>query len=262
MTGHSKDALGTRMKTYERAASQILPPRMPVIIRVDGRAFHTYTRKCVRPWDPQFATIMLRTATRLCEEIQGAELAYVQSDEISILVHGYKKFDSQPWFDNKIQKIVSVAAGIASSSFTYEVCSKQATTVALAVSGPAVFDARAFVLPEADICNYFVWRQKDAIRNSIQSLARSLFSQKKCHKKSSVDLLDMCTREGADWAELPLHQQRGACVVKQREITEVRIPGKMDPIDVPRSVWKVDFKIPLFSETRDYIESHLVLEEE
>ena len=249
------DKLGDRMKRYEQASSHVLPPRMPVIIRVDGRAFHTYTRKCPRPWDPQLATIMVRTASCLCEEIQGAELAYVQSDEISILVHGYKKFESQPWFDNKVQKIVSVAAGIASSSFTYEICKKQITTVELAVSGPAVFDARVFVLPEADVCNYFVWRQKDAIRNSIQSLARSLFSQKKCHKKSSVDLLDMCTKEGVDWAELTLHQQRGACVTKKR------IYSTGYPRVTLQSSWDADFKIPVFSEDRTYLSHHLTVED-
>lgn len=92
------------MKGYEVASRTTLPGRLPVIIRVDGKAFHTYTRGCKRPFDDRLSDVMVSTATKLCDEIQGAQLAYTQSDEISVLVHGYKKFKSQTWFDNQVQK--------------------------------------------------------------------------------------------------------------------------------------------------------------
>lgn len=250
------DPLGDRMKAYEAASSVSLSRRLPVIIRLDGRAFHTYTRKCDRPFDPALHNVMVMTALEVCQEVQGAELAYVQSDEISVLVHGYKKFDSQPWFDNKVQKICSVSAAIASATFTVR------SSEIFGECRPASFDARCFVLPEADVCNYFVWRQKDAIRNSIQSLARSIFSQKQLHKKSTIELTEMCEQKGHAWRHLELRQQRGTCVVKLKFMKKMFEVGSKDPILVPSNTWSVDPGIPIFSENRAFIEDHLTLEEE
>lgn len=141
-----EDSLGDRMKGYEEAARRYLPRRLPVIIRVDGRAFHTVTRGCAKPFDNILMNTMNVVALELCDDIQGAQMAFVQSDEISILVHGYKKLNTSPWFDNCAAKMESISAAIASSYFTHH-------------SGkPAQFDSRAFVLPEADVCNYFIWR--------------------------------------------------------------------------------------------------------
>ena len=107
-----KDSLGDRMKNYERDSSSKLTDRLPVIMRLDGKAFHTYTRSCDKPFDNKLIDAMNQTAISLCKEIQGAQIAYVQSDEVSILIHGYKKHNSSPWFDNKVQKMVSVGAAI------------------------------------------------------------------------------------------------------------------------------------------------------
>ena len=110
-----KDSLGDRMKRYETATRTSLVPRMPAIVRVDGKAFHSYTRGLAKPFDVLFMRAMNDVARKLCEEIQGAQLAYVQSDEVSVLVHSYKRFASTPWFDNQVQKMVSVAAAVATS---------------------------------------------------------------------------------------------------------------------------------------------------
>lgn len=109
-------SLGDRMKAYEAAHRIVLPRRMPVIIRVDGKGFHRWTRHCARPFDSNLIEVMNIAAVELCEEVQGTRLAYVQSDEISLLVHGYETHESQPWFDNQLQKIVSVAAAIAKTT--------------------------------------------------------------------------------------------------------------------------------------------------
>src|SRR5260221_6245475 len=161
-----QDSLGDRMKGYEAAFRYVLSRRMPVIIRVDGKCFHGLTRHLRRPFCKEFSDAMIVVATELCNEIQGAVLAYTQSDEISILLHYYKTFDSEPWFDNQLQKMVSVSAGIASSQLT-----RLEHTFKPASYKPIVFDARAFCLPEADVCNYFLWRQNDASRNSVQMFA-------------------------------------------------------------------------------------------
>jgi len=249
------DSLGDRMKGYEVASRSELPRRMPVIIRVDGKAFHTYTRGCKRPFDENLGGVMQATAKKLCEEIQGAQLAYTQSDEISVLVHGYKKFDSQPWFDNQVQKMVSVAAGIASAAFTslsWQIWLGREAPVISPIDifekiKPAVFDARAFIVPEGDVCNYFLWRQQDATRNSVQMLARSLYSHKECDNKNVMQLREMCASKGEDWFSLLPRWQRGVCV--RRAVDDIRNP------------WQIDDNIPSFNEDRNYVNNLLKLEE-
>lgn len=259
----SHDSLGDRMKGYESAARTVLPGRMPIIIRVDGKAFHTYTRGSERPFDKKLGDVMIDTAKHLCENIQGAQMAYTQSDEISILVHGYKKFDTSAWFDNQVQKMASVAGGLASSHFSvnsYKIWAVEQdwTTPTLAAQRvphmlrPAVFDARVFIVPEADVCNYFLWRQQDATRNSVQMLARTLFSHKLCENKNNSELKQMCLDRGVDWFSIEPRWQRGVCV--QKIYTEFSTGV--------RSHWEVDYKIPVFSQDRDYINNHLKLEEE
>lgn len=180
---------------------------------------------------------MNRAATSLCEDIQGAELAYVQSDEISILIHPYKRLNSEPWFAGELQKIVSVSAALATCEFN-EIWNGLY---------PATFDSRAFVLPEADVCNYFLWRQQDATRNSVQMLARVHFSHKECHNKNNIELQDMLVRlRGVNWNNIATKQKRGRCISR----------------DLVTHEWVVRNEIPIFSADRDYINKHLKVEEE
>lgn len=230
-----KDSLGDRMKVYENAFRFHLPIRMPLIIRVDGKAFHSYTKGLQKPWDESLLKVMDAVAKHLCKEVQGAQLAYVQSDEISILVHNYKRLSSSSWFDNNLQKISSVSAGIASAYFTYY----SDHVGNSGVLRPAIFDARAFVLPEQEVCNYFIWRQQDATRNSIQMLGRSYFSHKQLDKKSCTAIQDMLMVEhNVNWNDLSSYYKRGRCIVKDQG-------------------WKVDRDIPIFSQDRYYLEQHL-----
>ena len=164
----------------------------------------------------------------LCENIQGAELAYVQSDEISILLHNYKRLNSESWFDNKVQKIVSISAGMASSYFS------------MAAGKMLQFDSRVFVLPEQEVCNYFIWRQQDWERNSIQMLAQSLYSQKELHKKNNSQLQELCFRKNKNWNDLSIQLKRGTCIIKNENL------------------WKVDIDIPMFTQDRNYIEKLLI----
>lgn len=235
-----KSSLGDRMKgNYESVFKHKLPLRMPVIIRLDGRAFHTLTKKSQKPFDPFFIELMQNTTHYLCDNIQGAELAYTQSDEISILLHNYKKLESQAWFDNEIQKIVSISAAIASSYFSVNYNSRK-----LVGDKYIQFDSRVFVLPENEVCNYFIWRQQDWLRNSVQMLAQSLFSSKELHKKNQIEMKIMCLNKKHNWDKLDTHLKRGSCCVK--------FDGK----------WEIDNIIPIFTEDRDYIEKRLVVEEE
>lgn len=267
-----KTSLGDRMKVYENAFKAALPIRMPVIIRVDGKAFHTYTKplkQAEKPFDPALEEVMNLTAIKLCEEIQGAQIAYVQSDEISILVHNYKKLNSQSWFGNELQKMVSVSAGIASATFTlnsYKIWSKPDGSFQAADLDdfkPAYFDSRAFILPEPEVCNYFIWRQQDCTRNSVQSLARSLFSHKKCNNKNSSQLQDMCVSVGRNWNDEPTSFKRGRCIVKKQEYSNPVSNGDGWSYRVPsgRWNWLVDNEIPIFTQDRDYIDKLLIVDE-
>lgn len=253
----TKDALGDRMKRYEAACHPTLPPRLPVILRIDGRAFHTFTRGMERPFDEDLMATMERVGKALCSDACGAQFAYVQSDEISVLIHTYKRFASQAWFGNEVQKMVSVAASVASSMLT------------LAYQRHCSFDARVFVLPEADVCNYFIWRQQDAMRSSVQMVARSLYPHSECEYKNQNALRNMCLAKGVDWSLMEPSKTRGRCVVRRTYEAAAMAPvgptlevRETSSGTITRSEWVVDDAIPVFSEQRDYIEKHLATEEE
>jgi tRNA(His) 5'-end guanylyltransferase len=223
------DSLGDRMKhNYEDAFKIRLPLRMPVIIRLDGKAFHSIPLN--KPFDNGFIKLMNDTAIYLCENIQGVVLAYIQSDEISLLIHNYKKIESQAWFDNEIQKMVSISASLASSKLTN-------------IFRIVQFDSRAFIIPETEVCNYFIWRQKDWERNSIQMLAQSLYSHKQLHLKNCSELQEMCFLKNSNWNDLPISIKRGRCCIKNVG-------------------WEIDNNMPILTQDRNYIESLLRVQDE
>lgn len=170
--------LGDRMKKYEAASRAVLPIRMPIIIRLDGKAFHTLTKKCQRPFDETFHSAMIEGTKALLDHIP-ARLAYTQSDEVSLLLIDYNKFDTQQWFGGVIQKMVSVSASVMAVHFSKH------------FGKSAYFDSRVFAVPERDAKNYFVWRQKDAKTNGIQMIGQSIFSHKQLHLKSIQDIIGM-----------------------------------------------------------------------
>jgi len=238
----SEDSLGDRMKGYEACWKFNFPNRLPVILRIDGKAFHTYTRGCDKPFDMNLIHVMDDTAIKLCEKIQGAVFAYVQSDEISILVYPWRDTNSQAWFDNELIKMVSVSAGIASARFT--ACS----SYIFGEPKEAVFDSRAFVIPEHDINNYFIWRQKDWERNSIQLLARSIYSHKELDGKGHEALHDLLHAKNVNWNDLAVNLKRGRGIKKESYI------GNENSL---RSRWVVDNNIPVFTQNREYIQELL-----
>lgn len=195
------DKLGDRMKAYEEAFRQKLPIRMPAVIRLDGKAFHTLTKKCEKPFDEKLNTALRDAVVAMLEEIP-ARLAYMQSDEISILLIDYNRFDSMQWFDGVVQKMASVAASIMGAEFS------------MRWGKPGYFDGRIFVVPERDIINYFVWRQQDCRRNAISSAAQSLFSPKKLHGKNSDEMIGMLKEAGKPIESFPTKLLRGTIVVR------------------------------------------------
>lgn len=194
--------LGDRMKEYEKTSDHKLINRSPVILRLDGRAFHTLTRKMPTFHEP-LREAMLGAAKRVYSEIDGAVVAYHQSDEISFLILNDKKENTSPWLGNRIQKLCSLSASIAAVSFSKK------------MDVEAHFDARVFNIPESEIANYFLWRVQDATRNSIQSYARMYFSQAQLNKKSQKQMQDMFHEIGKNWAkDLKPYWKNGTFIFK------------------------------------------------
>ncbi len=201
-----KDSIGDRMKAnYEDRYRFSLTRRTPVIMRLDGRAFHTLTRGLEKPFDDSFSNAMNATARFLCSEIQGAKCAYVQSDEISILITDFDTLTTDAWFDYNVQKMTSISAALASVHFT--VCW-------LNDGKHAIFDSRVFNIPKEEVCNYFIWRQLDWLRNSVQMLAQAHFSHKQLHGKNQSAMHDMLHDKGVNWADLPERWKNGTFIVK------------------------------------------------
>ena len=241
------DNFGNRMKDYEYAYRTKMPKRMPVIIRIDGKAFHTYTKGMTKPFSSELALTMWDTCKYLAQNIAGCKLAYHQSDEISLLITNYDKLETESWFDNNLQKMVSVAASLATAKFN-EMAKERDLSENL-----ALFDARAFVLPKEEVTNYFIWRQQDAIKNSISSLAQANFTHKELQHLNGQQMKDKLVEEkGVSWEDLPFWQQRGACITRKQVIKNT----------VVRNKWLVDFKTPVFSEQRNYIDDFVYLDED
>lgn len=270
-----RDDLGNRMKTfYEQIPKTKLMRRCPVVIRIDGKAFHTFTRGFKRPFDDVLIKTMQETTKYLCENIQGCVLGYCQSDEISLLLIDYQRFETSAWFDYEAQKMCSISASMATMVFNRTFSetvsdlkvddTKPMDRYFEAVYSGAMFDARVFNIPREEVTNYFYWRQLDASRNSIQMVGQANFSHKELQYKSCNDIQDMLmTQKGINWNDFPTYQKRGSCVIKKYVEHEGWEPcvdesiGKVGDIlcVTERGNWIIDKDIPIFrGEGREYIE--------
>lgn len=278
------DELGTRMKEFYESVPKIkLMRRTPVAIRIDGKAFHTFTRGFNKPFDDVLISAMQDTMKYLCENIQGCVLGYTQSDEITLILVDYKRFNSSAWFDYEVQKMCSIAASMATmafnkffesnvrkenDSFTAEWLDddtdnpnyKNKKLEGLwrvhdkALRKGAMFDARCFNIPKEEVTNLVYWRQLDATRNSIQMVGQANFSHKELQGKSCEKIKEMLiTEKGISWEDFHPMYKHGSCCIKVTTETD----------GVTRSSWEIDKNIPLFvGEGREYIESLIQCQEE
>lgn len=288
--------LAERMKGYEKRNRYYLQRRMPVILRLDMRAGHSFTKGFKRPFDEVFIKSMQETAKYLCENIQNCKLSYQQSDEITLLLVDYDKLNTDCFFDYRVDKLCSIAASMATMAFNkyfYDNVFVYNATAAVdlsdkkypfkevyskAVNNGAMFDARCFNIPKEEVTNNFYWRQLDASRNSIQMVGQANFSHKELQNKSCNDIQDMLmTQKGINWNDLPTYQKRGSCCVKVNHFienekgTQICFPeGCSDPFEdeetltgVYRSNWIIDTDIPIFKgEGREYIDRLVFVGEE
>jgi tRNA(His) guanylyltransferase len=183
-------AIGDRMKAnYELRARRELIRRMPVIVRVDGKAFHTYTRGLARPFDSGFISAMVTAAKAVGEEMQGFKAGYIQSDEASFFLTDYDTFQTSAWFDYSQSKIETICASVMTAAFNR----------AMGSTIDAHFDARAFNVPKEEVSNYFLWRAMDWERNSLSMYCNSFFSHKQMHGKCKADQHEMLHLIGKNW---------------------------------------------------------------
>lgn len=250
------ETLGDRMKDfYESRSKMCLTRRTPVIIRIDGCCFHTFTKGLKKPFDDVFFNVMKNTCEDLCKAIQGCKLGYVQSDEISLLLTDYDTLQSDCWYNYSVQKLCSVTASMAAMFFNKNWRSyvdymkgmysdledlKYHKKLLEKTELGGYFDAKAFNLPEREVVNYFIWRQNDATKNSIQALAQANFSQKQLQNLSNSQLQEKLFNEKRiNWNDCSTAEKHGICVKKTGE------------------GWTVDTEIPIFSQDREYIEEVL-----
>jgi tRNA(His) 5'-end guanylyltransferase len=283
----AKDSLGDRMKSYYEAIPNTrLVRRMPVIIRIDGKAFHTFTKGFNKPYDIVLSNAMIRTMKDLCSNIQGCVFGYTQSDEITLVLVDYNRLETSAWFDYKIQKMCSVSASMATAYFNKNFASEvfeykqslfkhtpyhpdtevfekykifknnidTAKNVAIKYEqriekNIAMFDARCFNIPKEEVCNCLIWRQQDATRNSIEMLGRAYFSDKELHKKNCSNIQDMLMElHNVNWNNVDTIFKRGCACHKHAE-------------ESGNCSWVVDFEMPILTQDRDYVEKHIMVGE-
>lgn len=232
--------LANRMKEYEKRNQYYLQKRTPVAIRVDGRSFHTFTKGFQRPFDEILMTTMQETARYMCENIQNAKFAYVQSDEITIILVDYDTLETDCWFNYRTDKLCSIAASMATLKFNMafkeailneewewknsltpqsveiqEAHNNYIATLKKAAQKGAMFDARCFNIPKEEVANLVYWRQLDAMRNSVQMVAQANFPHKELQGLSQEALKEKLHLEkNIIWDNYPIYKQRGTAVYK------------------------------------------------
>lgn len=265
--------LAVRMKeNYEKIPRHYLMKRTPVAIRLDGKAFHTFTRGFKRPYDKVLGDTMVQTMKYLCENIQGCVFGYTQSDEITLILIDYQTFDTAAWFDYRHDKLCSITASMTTLEFNrrfaenvdkycvanYINCCNLQDVLSVysmprlkaedsllhsyvsAMSKGAMFDSRAFNIPKEEVCNLVFWRQLDATRNSIQMMGQAYFSQDQLHEKTCSNIQDMLMEHyKINWNDTEVRWKRGVA-------------------------WKptigVDYNMPILKgESRRYVEEEIFI---
>ena len=272
------DDLGTRMKEYEKRNQYYLQKRTPVAIRVDGRSFHTFTKGFKRPFDDVLIKTMQETAKYMCENMGNAKFAYVQSDEITIILVDYDTLETDCWFNYRTDKLCSISASMATMAFNkffkknaenyIQNCATDYETDGLygkgtpeyqlceiyqkAVEKGAMFDARCFNIPKEEVTNLVYWRQLDAIRNSIQMVGQANFSHKELQNKSCNMIQDMLNEQkGINWNDYPTVCKRGTAVIKDGSsfYTGSSLENRW------HEGWKIDIEMPILKgEDRAYVD--------
>lgn len=239
-----KTPLGTMLKEYQAVTDIQLDFDGYNILQLDGNAFHTFTKGFERPFDDRFISAMNEVAVEIIKTIPGARVGYVQSDEISILIK--KVMDrEEPYFNHRVQKIVSLTAGRASAVMSRLYPEKPV----------AVFDARYFTLPDRDTAvKHFIWRQRDCTKNSVLSVGQAFFSHKELQNKNTLMVKEMLREKGHAWEDYGTEYRHGRVIRRVsggRVVTFVhKKTNKPQTIHVDSNDWKA-LPAERFEESRE-----------
>lgn len=266
-----------RMKKYEYVTRNYLTCRTPVIIRLDGRAFRSFTRGFEKPFDELLTKSMQETMRYLCENIEGCALGYTQSDEITLILCDYKNLTTQAWFDNNISKICSISASMATLMFNRyfgrnvdcwtsenevkflsgsDELEQRVRAYSMALAKGAIFDSRAYNIPKEEVNNCLLWRQQDAERNSVLATAQAYFSHQDIQGENTDILKDrLLTEKSVDWNALPTSLKRGSCCIKLQQQCERR-----DGTTFERPKWVIDTEIPNFNIEPRYVNNRIIFD--
>lgn len=261
-------SLDDRMKQYEYVTRTYLTRRIPAIIRIDGKAFHSFTKGLRKPFDAILMAAMRNTMKSLCENIQGCVLGYTQSDEITLVLTDYEKIETDAWFGYNIQKIASISASMATMYFNKFFRAEVAAAAVLEEYkddseylvnlyrkiDTAVFDSRVFSLPKDEVVNCLIWRQQDAVRNSIQSVGQAYFSAKQLDGVPCDSIKNMLRNvHGLIFDDLPAKCKFGSCCYRFAESVASKDRDGND-IMIERHPWKICDETPIFLHEREWIE--------
>lgn len=247
-----RTALGDRMKRHEAAYRGLLPRRTYALLRVDIRAAHSYLRGAAKPFDEQFMADMDAVAEALCAEITGAMFAYTQSDEISILITDFASEHTEPWFGGVIAKQLSISAALATAVLNERRPGKR-----------ALFDSRVFTIADpVEVANYFTWRQRDAVRNSISMAAQARFSHRRLHGVNSGGMQELLWAEaGVNWNDYPDGCKRGRVTVRrtgERPVEYVdKRSGETVSATAVRSWWETNAAPHFATEPGGWLAEHI-----
>lgn len=225
MSDKKNDAFGDKVKAFESASAKVvLDEDQPMCVRLDGKAFHTFTRGLARPYDKRLSDAMVETMNYLVEKTD-ARLGYAQSDEIT-LIYFKTAPHQQTYFGSRVQKLTSVLASMATAKFNHEVTKNIPEKADLF----AFFDCRVWNVPTLqDAADVFIWRQDDAIKNSVSMAAYSKFSDKKLLGKSSKEKIQMLADVGIDWHAYPDFFKSGTYAMKKNKQVEMPDDLKSKP---------------------------------
>lgn len=249
------DSLGIRQKSYETHYDYTITPRLPIIVRADGKSFSRLTRKLERPFCLAMLKVMSETMLNTIMEMQGAVLGYQQSDEITFVLRNDQSFESEPWFQNRVQKVSSMTAAQATLCFNEAI---KKPGISLDLVGSAIFDARTFAVPSiSEVVNNLIWRQQECMKNAVTMAAQTELSEKFgkktalkiLHKKNTYEkkglLLQHC---GIDFDEYyPPEFRKGVVAIKSPSIIQTETGS------ATRNKWGLNLDIPVFMEDKDYV---------
>lgn len=274
------DDLGTRMKEfYEKIPQTKLMRRTPVAIRIDGKAFHTFTKGFDKPFDRILMNSMQATMKYLCENIQGCVFGFTQSDEITLILIDYQTFETAAWFDYEVQKLCSVAASMATMAFNEAFYNeweeynrwcyesefakdedRELSEIYRNKIFKATFDARCFNIPKEEAGNLIYWRQLDATRNSIQMVGQHYFSHKELQGKSCNEIQNMLlTEKNINWNNFPIDCKRGAACIKTAIVDDFHYKPEENILMKSHEEWYIDRKMPILKDNWDYINKRILI---